>query len=82
MSQTIHICISVRGMLNWSKAEAKRNMKSITKSDGTHYRDFDELRHELMNELAAGHEVLPMGEPCEGFDYKTGCPGHETEQPK
>ena len=26
--RTIHMCVSVRGMLNWSKADAKRNMKS------------------------------------------------------
>lgn len=79
MSRTIHLCVSVRGMLNWSKADAKRNMRSITKSDGTRYTDWNELRNELMNELAQGHEVLPMGDPCEGFDYKTGCPGHEQE---
>lgn len=75
--RTTHMCISVRGMLNWNRAEAKRLMKSITKSDGTRYTSWDELRNELMNELSQGHEVLPMGEACEGFDYKTGCPGHE-----
>jgi hypothetical protein len=30
-----------------------------------------------MDELVRGHDVIPMGEPCEGFDYKKGCPGHE-----
>lgn len=75
--RTTHLCISIRGMLNWNKVDAKRNMKSITKNDGTRYRSFDELRNELYDELAKGHEVLPMGEPCEGFDYKKGCPGHE-----
>jgi hypothetical protein len=37
MSQTFHLCISVRWMLHWSNVEAKRNMRSITKSDGSHY---------------------------------------------
>lgn len=77
MPKTIHMCVSVRGMLNWSRVDAKRNMKSITKSDGTRYASFDELKNELYDELAKGHEVLPLGEPCEGFDYKKGCPGHE-----
>lgn len=74
--KTIHLCVSVRGMLHWSNADAKRNMKSITKSDGTRYLSVAEFRNALMDELAQGHEVLPTGE-CEGFDYKTGCPGHE-----
>jgi len=76
MSKTIHLCVSVRGMLNWNKAEMKRGLKWITKKDGSRYVSVDELRNALMNELAQGHEVLPTGE-CEGFDYKTGCPGHE-----
>jgi hypothetical protein len=31
-----------------------------------------------MDELVRGHEVIPCGEPCKGFDYKKGCPGHES----
>lgn len=28
-----------------------------------------------------GKRVIPIGEPCEGFSYQDGCPGHEiTEQ--
>ena len=75
--RTIHVCVSVRGMLHWSPAETKRNLRSITKSDGTRYASVAEFRDELMSELAAGHEVLPMGDPYEGFDYKKGCRGHE-----
>lgn len=80
MSTTIHLCVSVRGMLNWDKRYAKRMIKcgGVTKNDGSRYASVDELRYELMNELAAGHEVLPTG-PCEGFDYKTGCPGHKRD---
>jgi hypothetical protein len=36
----------------------------------------DRVREALMDELAKGHELVPFGEPCEGFDYKSGCPGH------
>jgi hypothetical protein len=77
MSTTIHMCISIRGMLNWTTAETKRNLKSITKTDGSKYANVHEFRNDLMDELSKGREVLPMGKPCDGFDYKKGCPGHE-----
>jgi hypothetical protein len=80
MSTTIHICISVREMLAWSTTEIKRQLRSMTKSDGTRFASVDEFRNALMDEIAQGHEALPLGPACEGFDYKTGCPGHE--QPK
>jgi hypothetical protein len=38
------------------------------------------IRVLVWDELAAGHVMLPMG-PREGFDFKTECPGHESEQP-
>jgi hypothetical protein len=75
MSQIIHLCVSVRGMLNWDKRYAKRMLSCVTKNDGSRYRGVEELRQGLMDELAMGHEVLPTGE-CDGFSYKTGCPGH------
>lgn len=78
MPKTIHLCVSVRGMLRWDRRETKRNLKSITKKDGSRYGSVEEFRNALMDELAAGREVLPMG-PCDGFDFKTGCPGHEQE---
>ena len=71
----IHCCMSVRGALNWSKRELKTNCKWITKNDGSKFTP-EELREEFMNELAKGHEVIPMG-PCDNFDFKTGCKGHE-----
>jgi len=76
--KTVHLCVSVRGMLHWSPAETKRNLRSITKSDGTRYASVEEFRSDLMDELVRGHEVIPCGEPCKGFDYKKGCPGHES----
>lgn len=80
MGKTVHMCISVRGMLNWDLRETKRNLKSMTKNDGTRFASVEEFRHAMMDELSQGHQVLPLGPACEGFDYKTGCPGHE-EQP-
>jgi len=54
-------------------------MKYTTKSDGTKFASVEEFKNSLYDELAKGHEVIPMGE-CEGFDYKTGCPGHDSSQ--
>ena len=79
MSKTVHMCVSVRGMLNWSTAETKRQLKFITTKDGNRFSSVDEFRNELMDELSRGHEVLPLGEACEGFNYKNGCPGHESD---
>jgi len=60
--------------------EAKRNLRWITKSDGSRYSSVAEFRNALMDEIAQGHDVLPTTSECVGFDYKTGCPGHEQEQ--
>ena len=76
---TIHLVVSVRGMLNWTTAETKRNLKSITKSDGTRYTSVNEFRNELMDELARGHEVLPTG-ACDRHDFKKGCLGMSLKQ--
>lgn len=38
-----------------------------------------EVKAAFIDELLKGHELIPFGDPCEGFDYKTGCPGHEIE---
>jgi hypothetical protein len=68
------MCLSVRGALNWDKRTFRNATKWIAKRDGTRYTP-EQLRDALMDELAKGHEVIPMSE-CEGFDFKTGCPGH------
>ena len=75
MSKIIHVSLSVRGALNWSKAEMKRMAPSI-KVDGKQLRTADEVRDFLLDELSEGHEVLPFGN-CDNFDWKTGCKGHE-----
>lgn len=71
-----HCCHSIRGPLaNWSKAEWKRNAKGWRK-DGWPM-TADQLKDFFMDQFSMGREVIPLGAPCEGFDYKTGCPGHE-----
>lgn len=72
---TFHMCMSVRGALNWDKRRFKQWAGAFTNEDGTKPTP-DEVREFLMDELAKGHEVIPMSDACEGFDFKTGCPGH------
>ena len=77
MAKRIHMCQSVRGaLINWNPREWKNcvteNGKTLTP---------DEVRNRLFDELAKGHEVIPIGDACEGFDYSgSGCPGHEIKE--
>ena len=77
MSTIIHSCLDVRGAL-------RRNMESRRKWAFwlTEDNNAPMLREKaiglLMDELAAGREVLSFGAPCEGWSDKTGCPGHAT----
>jgi len=64
--------------VNWSARQWQQATKWITRDDGTTY-TANELKAAFLDELAEGHEVLPIGSPCEGFDYKSGCPGHPVE---
>lgn len=75
MSATLHMCLSVRGALRWPDAQLRY---LCADENGDHLKP-DDVREWLMEQLAEGREVLPMGEPCEGFDYKTGCPGHRKD---
>jgi hypothetical protein len=78
VTRTVHCGLSVRGALRWNKREFRRMLKSMHKADGTPFRDIEELREALFDLLSQGHEMLPFGEPCEGWSPKDGCPGHAT----
>ena len=77
MPTVIHCCVSVRWMLGWTRSEAKRKMRGVNRPDGTAFASVDEFRNALMDMLANGTDVLPLGEKCEGWSPKTGCPGHK-----
>jgi len=76
--KTIHMSMSVRGALSMSKVELRRMAPSIT-IDGVRLQTADQVREFFMDELAKGHEVIPMTD-CDNFDYKKGCLGHEHEE--
>lgn len=71
MSKTIHLCLDIEGALN--KA---RHDPNLAASMFAGISDSKEVIKILEQNLRIGRKVLPFGE-CEGFDYRTGCPGHE-----
>jgi len=74
VSRTIHICQSVEGALrNWKMAE----WRSIAKSNNM---TVEQVKNEFWKMHGEGKKVIPIGEPCEGFSYETGCPGHEIKE--
>jgi hypothetical protein len=77
VSTTIHVSLSVRGALHWKDRELKN---LLANQETGQMLTAAEAREALMDELAQGHEMIPFGEPCDGFSYKTGCPGHKIEE--
>lgn len=75
MGTIMHASLCVRGAIDWP---AKLRAGLFRHEDGSKVSPRD-ARNYLLDRLAEGKELLPIGEPCEGFDYKTGCPGHEPE---
>ena len=74
--KSIHMGVSVRGAIGrLSRSRAKMapgmsgNGRPLTRVEAI---------DALMNHLAAGQELLPLGD-CDLWDYKTGCPGHVIE---
>lgn len=78
MTQIRHMRLDVKGALrNWGKRQLKSFASAFT-VDGRQCRTADEARDALLQCLSEGKLFLPMGE-CDGFDFKTGCPGHRKE---
>jgi hypothetical protein len=76
--RTVHVSLSTRGALRHFVEREWRNV--VSRDDGT-YLTPAEVKEYLLCELAEGHEAIPYGEPCEGFSFKTGCPGHPSLEP-
>lgn len=72
--KTIHMCLDIEGFLWQAKQEpalAENLFKDCNSADAIKI---------LEENLAIGRKVLPIGEKCEGFDYRTGCPGHQVKE--
>jgi hypothetical protein len=77
MGKTMHLVLSIEGVLSRTDRELKRDHCTwITRDDGSRFTP-TELRTELCKALAAGFKVLPMSKECKHLPDGT-CPGHET----
>lgn len=91
--RTSHMCMSVRGAIR-NTMKLRKNAKTYMTDDKGRPLSRDEAVSALMDELAKGHDVIPLGLPCgnpcknarlgcTGFLYKEesgrhGCPGYPT----
>jgi hypothetical protein len=73
VGRILHVTIDVRGAIGMP-ARALRGM--LRRLDGS-LATASETREWLLDHLQEGRKRLPIGEPCDGFSYETGCPGHE-----
>lgn len=74
MGRILHICQSVEGALKFWKT---KEWKHVARENGISPEEAKEI---FWGYLREGKRVIPLGEPCVGFDYQTGCPGHEKEE--
>ncbi len=78
-NRIVHFCVCVRGLLGFPNRKLEKEWRGTFSVDGRKLMTAEEIRDCLMDQLSVGREVLPMGPPCPGFDYKTGCPGHPVD---
>lgn len=80
MPKTTHLCMNIRGfMRNHSFPRGYRDV--FTNTETGKPLTPHEAREYLFDCLAKGWRVIPLDSSCEGFDYQTGCPGHEQAAP-
>ena len=73
-----HMCIDVQGCIMGISSSRKKYSMFDDKNGKPILRET--AIRSLLDELGKGRKVIPMGEPCEGFSYETGCPGHEVKE--
>lgn len=79
MSQIIHMCVNVSGVLREPPEEFAQVWRGVFSDDNGRILSLMEARQYLQEELAKGHRVIPCG-PCDNFDYQKGCQGHVVER--
>jgi hypothetical protein len=71
MTKTYHMKIDLRGeLMNWRD----RSWQGCCHTDNARLMSPAEVK--ALDKLALGDRFYPMG-PCDGFDPKSGCPGHD-----
>lgn len=77
MSRILHMALDIEGFL--SNSTYPRDFQRMFKHDDGRSMTPQEARAELFRQIRMGRRLLPMTTACEGFDYDTGCPGHDEE---
>ncbi len=72
--RTIHVGMSVRGAIR--NGEWCGSLVGYCRKPDGSLMTRDEIFDALCDHLTQGHEMIPFGEPCDGWDWKEGCPGH------
>jgi len=75
---TYHRGVDIRGAIRRLGRSRAKWAVGITDGEGN-TKTREAAIDALMDELASGRRVLPVGKPCEGWSYETGCPGHPKE---
>jgi hypothetical protein len=76
MPTTFHVFLNIRHYL---KTASNRELSRMFRSNGR-YMTADEAKDVLLDELAKGHIVTPVGS-CTNFDFSGGgCLGHPDKQ--
>jgi hypothetical protein len=75
MSETFHICVSIRGALMASPEEFAQSWQGVFFHDDGRPIRLVELRQLLEAELKKGHEIVPA-QGCDNYDWVHGCKGH------
>jgi hypothetical protein len=70
-TRRMHVSLSIEGAL-----KSRKKINYMQHDDGKRMSD-KEARDYLQESLREGKRVLPISSECEGFDYITGCPGHD-----
>jgi hypothetical protein len=67
-----HMSLCLAGALKWRK-----NLKGIFTDENGNEVSHMEAKKYIKECIEKGWRVIPMSEePCEGFSYQDGCPGH------
>ena len=77
MKETRHMCIDIRGFLNFYRNKSMAYLMTDEKTG--RYLTSKQAREYLEDCLANGWRVLPLGD-CDNFDHMTGCKGHPVKE--
>lgn len=69
-----HMCMNIEGAIRNAK-----ELKGCITIGGYTLNTVTEIREWLKQQKAKGWRVLPLAN-CKGFDFQTGCCGHETQE--